>query len=535
MIYEHLDMSLNDWFITWSKRNIWVYDLTTIEDDLRKSPTFVELQDTGSSRPKTADQAKDLVDTFTQPTYLWWYKAYQWLQNFIKSGHLNGKEEWYYYDKDLEEFYQRIEEKQPWALEETMKVFNTLYLWDPDWEKARTFLYSWAWTRLEKFKWDPEYNKYKATFTRWTLNNLYYWQLATQALYETKRRKTLWFPDDLAKVSVTDLKNNNVAIESFNTAFANKYFDAMYDADRALVQNKIYNWVAEELDDWTVKKYFSKQKKKDWENNETDEEEYVLNSNIKNQLRQEVEWEWAFADWRWEDALASAAILTKELAYWDESWLIKAALTKRYVDKIQDSDIPDELKISLIAKLMDNNEDAFVYNSDFAEKYPEIWAQWKSYLNDILHWINSSVITDLNNMAIVTNALNEAIEDEMSSSNKKWRSSSSSLGWGWWWVWTWLKLTSKLADLMSWINQSPWTAKGIAPSTMKIIPIPIKWIFPESKTTKPVFTPKTYKSSWYTPKTKTLWPVTPPKINKAVKAKSTRKMTQKEENELDLI
>jgi hypothetical protein len=44
-----------------------------------------------------------------------------------------------------------------------------------------------------------------------------------------------------------------------------------------------------------------------------------------------------------------------------------------------------------------------------------------------------------------------------------------------------------------------------------------------------------YKSKWYDPKTKTLWPITPPKKNKAVKGKSTRKMTQKEENELDLI
>ena len=533
-VWTRFDAWANDWFLTWSKRNFWIYDMTTIEDDLKASPTFVELQETGKARPNTAEQAKDLVETFTQPTYLWWYKAYQWIQNFIKSGHLNGKEEWYYYDKDLEEFYQRIEETKPWTLEETMKLFNSYFLWDPDWEEARKFLYSWAWQWLDAFKNDPEYNKYKATFARWTLNNLYYWKLANLALVETAKRKAMWFPDNLAKVSVTDLKNNNIAIEWFNTKFADTYYDTMYDADRALVQNKIYNWVAEELDDWTVKKYFSKQKKKDWEGNETDEEEYVLDSNLKAQLRQEVEFEWFLADWDWENAIASAAILTRQLAYWDESWLIQAALTKRYVDRIQDSDLPEELKIAAIAKLMDNNEEAFKYNSDFAEKYPEIWAQWKSYLNDILHWINGSVITDLNNMAIMTDALNEALEDALSSSGKKSKGSNL-LGWWGWWVWTWLKLTSKLAKLSSDINKSPGTAKAIEPATMKIIPIPIKWIFPESKYNKPTFTVRTYTTKGYEPKTKTLWPITPPKKNKAVKAKSTRKMTQKEENELDLI
>jgi hypothetical protein len=72
----------------------------------------------------------------------------------------------------------------------------------------------------------------------------------------------------------------------------------------------------------------------------------------------------------------------------------------------------------------------------------------------------------------------------------------------------------------------------------KILPVAVKWVYPVTNSTSPstkVNFRAAFVSNWYDPVTKTLWPITPPKKNKAVKGKSTRKMTQKEENELDLL
>jgi hypothetical protein len=48
-----------------------------------------------------------------------------------------------------------------------------------------------------------------------------------------------------------------------------------------------------------------------------------------------------------------------------------------YVNYIESSDWSPEMKTSAIAHLMDNNDDVFQYNSEFAEKYPEIYEEAK--------------------------------------------------------------------------------------------------------------------------------------------------------------
>ena len=94
--------------------------------------------------------------------------------------------------------------------------------------------------------------------------------------------------------------------------------------------------------------------------------------------------------------------------------------------------------------------------------------------------------------------------------------------------------------MMGKLNSSPSGWKSTAKrQSIQWAAVPIKWLsamWYKSPTKPKDFNFEVvYKSSWYDPKTKTLWPITPPKKNKAVKAKSTRKITQKEENELDLI
>jgi hypothetical protein len=70
----------------------------------------------------------------------------------------------------------------------------------------------------------------------------------------------------------------------------------------------------------------------------------------------------------------------------------------------------------------------------------------------------------------------------------------------------------------------------------KMLPVAVKWVYSVNERWRTnVNLNNGFTSKWYSNSTNTLWPITPPKINKAVKSKSTRKMTQSEENSLDLL
>jgi prophage antirepressor-like protein len=70
----------------------------------------------------------------------------------------------------------------------------------------------------------------------------------------------------------------------------------MYAADMELMQHNFYQWIADELEPEVANGYFTQQKKKDWENKETDELEWVLKGNIKNQIQDEIFFEKAIKD-----------------------------------------------------------------------------------------------------------------------------------------------------------------------------------------------------------------------------------------------
>ena len=505
----------------WAKSKKWVYSLLDIQEDFANSPTFQSFIKTGKALPPDMKKRDKLIDVFVNAQYPWWYKAYDWLQNFKNTGHINwNKDKWYYYDQWLEEFYTKIDKMKPGEIDRIMKLYSSQYLWDPNSEEGRITIYNWARSWLNEMTGDPNYNLYASALYKWNLNNIYYELLDTEASLMTEYRKSLWFSKEQAKVSRTDINNLDDVKDRINQQFINAFYDQMYRADSELMQNQIYQWIADELEPEVANWYFTQQPETNYAGNETGEMEWVLNSNIKSQLKDFIFIEKSIDDWRREDALAKTAILTQSLNYDDEMWLIRASIVDFYADRIMNSDLSPQMKLSSLSWLIDNNEDVFTYDSELAEKYWDAYDAAVAYKNDVLHNVTIDEIDDLNDLAILLHKIWE--------SDSKWTASK------------WVKLSSKLAWLSWKLASSPsgWKSSTKRQS-IQWAAVPIKWL--SAMGYKPAKKPANfnfeviYKSKWYDPKTKTLWPITPPKKNKAVKGKSTRKMTQKEENELDLI
>lgn len=506
----------------WTKSKKWVYNLMSIKDDLNESQTFRELWDTWKPMPKTQKQLQNLLDDYMKPNYPGWYKAYVWLQNYIETWTLNGRwwDEWNYYDKGLEQFYKKIEEQNPWELKDFLERFTTAYLWDPNSEQARIDFYNWAREWLNRMEWDPDYNLYASAMFKWHLNNLYYEVLDKEAEIYSWERTGMWYDKAQTKVSREDINKMKNVKQRINERFLAQHYDEMYAADMELMQHNFYQWIADELEPEVANGYFTQQKKKDWENKETDELEWVLKGNIKNQIQDEIFFEKAIKDWRWEDALTYASIMTQSLAYDDETWETRAAMCDYYADRIINSDWPATVKQSALAWLIHNNEPVFTYDWELAEKYGDYYDAATQYKNEVLHNTNERVINNMNNLAI-------ALHEDTTETTKTARS--------------WVNL-SNLISKLSWSLESSQVGKvqyNPKKPDNKFLAIPIKWLsamwYKSPKKPAGFNFEVVYKSQGYDPKTKTLWPITPPKINKAVKSKSTRKMTQKEENELDLI
>ena len=537
------DYLANDWFLTWSKVNSYNYNIRWIENELiENSPTFKTFYETGKIVPPNWDAINTLLDHYMKPNYIGWYKAYQWIQNFLDYWHINWKKDkqwednWSFYDKPLEELYARIEEDNPGALKKFMNTFNSMFLWDAESDEARKFTFSWFVTALKNYQNDPEYKKYVASYYKWLLNYDYYNTLAIVAQQESDKRKALWLSNWLEKVSSSDLKKLSWVIWPINRAYLEAHFDQMNRADKWLVQNEMYSRVADELWEWLAKKYFSRQEEEDWNWAKTGNEVWVLSPNIRNQLKEYFEFQDYVDRWLYNDALTFTAIMTKRQASNDKSWLIRAAMVEDYYRRIQESDWSPEMKASALAQLIENNDDVFTYNSEFAEKYPEQYDVAKWYLNSLMHDISKSEVMNLNNIAILKDALVGAFKDSKKSSNGKIKVWS---WWSWWAISSWLNLIWNLAKKMAALKSNWWWAKkSYTNAKFKILPVAISWVYPISKNTSwsgKIDFNKEFVSRWYDPKTKTLWPITPPKKNKAVKGTTTRKLTQKEENELDLI
>ena len=505
----------------WARSKKWVYSILDIQEDFEQSPTFIQFMETGKAMPPDQKQTNKLIEAYTNANYPGWYKAYDWIQNFKNTGHINwNKDKWNYYDEWLEEFYARIEQANPWELERFMKYYSTAFLWDPNSEEGRQFAYNWAVNWLNKFTDDSQYNVYASALYKGSLNNYYYEMLDAEARRLTEVRKALWFPKEQAKVSRTDINNIDDVKDAINRRFLEEHYDDMYKADAELMQNKIYQWIADELEPEVANWYFTQQPETNYAGNETGEMEWVISNNIKWQIKDLIFVEKAIADWRWEDALTRWAILTQSLNYDDEMWLIRASAVDYYAYRIINSDWPDTVKQSALAWLIDNNEDVFKYNSELAEKYWEYYDAANEYKNEVLYNVTLDDINLLNAMAI--------------SLHQQWEDTK-------WWASSWVSVTAKLNNLRWALESSPsgWKWYWASWGNVKWAAIPIKWLsamgYKPATTNNKIKFEAVYKSQGYDPRTKTLWPITPPKKNKAVKGKSTRKMTQKEENELDLI
>lgn len=509
---------------SWAKSKKWVYTLLTIDDDLKESETYQELFNTWKPRPKTQKQLQWLLDDYLNPSYPWGYKAYKWLQNYLDTWTLNGKwkDKWNYYDKWIEQFYGKIEARKPWELKDFLDKYTFAYMWDPDSEEGRIAFYEWAWNWLGELRDDPDYLLYASAMYKWNLNNLYYEIEDAIAKQISDERKFMWFSKEQYNVKRSDIDKLSEVKEWINNMFLDLYYDEMYASDMELMQKNFYEWIADELEPEVANWYFEKQPEKNREGNETWNEEWVMKNNIKNQIRDEIFYEKAIADWRWEDALTYSAIMTQSLAYDDDTWLIRASMVDYYADRIINSDRPASIKQSAFSWLIHNNKDVFTYDYELVEKYWDYYVEAEKYKNRVLHNISDDVITNLNNMAI---SLHNTDDDALKVA-KEWVSLSKYLSNLWW------KLETKVGWSWTW----NWWRANIE---LKTLAIPIKWLsamgYKSPKKPADFNFEAIYKSKGYDPKTKTLWPITPPKKNKAIKSKTTRKMTQKEENELDLI
>lgn len=505
----------------WAKSKKWVYSILDIQEDFEQSPTFIQFMETGKAMPPDQKKTNKLIELYTNANYPGWYKAYDWIQNFKNTGHVNwNKDKGYYYDEWLEEFYARIEQTSPWELDRFMKYYSTAFLWDPNGEAGRQFAYNWAVSWLNKFTDDSQYNVYASALYKGNLNNYYYEMLDAEARRLTEVRQALWFPKEQAKVSRTDINNLDDVKDAINRRFLEEHYDDMYRADAELMQNKIYQWIADELEPEVVNWYFTQQPEINYAGNETGEMEWVISNNIKWQIKDVIFIEKALDDWRWEDALTRWAILTQSLNYDDEMWLIRASAVDYYAYRIINSDWPDTVKQSALAWLIHNNEDVFKYNSELAKKYWEYYDAANEYKNEVLYNVTLDDINLLNAMAI--------------SLHQQWEDTK-------WWASSWVKVAAKLNNLRWALESSPsgWKWYWASGGNVKWAAVPIKWLsamgYKPATVDKKIKFETVYKSQGYDPRTKTLWPITPPKKNKAIKGKSTRKMTQKEENELDLI
>ena len=109
------------WKENW-KSSKSTYDLSDMDEAYADLPEWQEWRRYWFIMPKHEEWYETyydaIVNYFTNSKAPWGSNFYKWVSNFLLYWHINGESEWSYYDKQLEEFFTRIQEKDPGALKD---------------------------------------------------------------------------------------------------------------------------------------------------------------------------------------------------------------------------------------------------------------------------------------------------------------------------------------------------------------------------------------------------------------------------------
>ena len=455
-----------------SKSAYWLDDMDEAYKDL---PERQEWRKTWFILPKHEDKYTSyydsIINVFTEWNNPWGSKFIEWLGNFVQYWKVNPKADTNYFDAALEEFYTRIEEKEPGALKEILnnkEIMANTATSNTAWNIQIEL--SWAMDKLKLFEWDPEYNKYAAVIYKWTMSNVMYNELQDFAARKTDEFKAMWYlPKKKDKYSASEIKDTPELYKEFKQEFVDKHWDDLMVADVEWMQGAMFKFLAEnnrEVSD----KFFTY--------NEEYDKRY-LKSNLKSQVQQLIDFENAMNNWEWERAIVQWTQLTKTFSY-DHTVSTQTAVY--ILNRIKDSDmLPEKMRLEAMTEFVANNLEAFAWDSDLAKENPELYEEVKWYYNKINYQVNQDLINAANDYAL-----------SLSSDKEK--------SWGkWWWSWLALKVKS-LSEALRKNQEKTWWAWAGTTHTMTWIKAPIldptKVFVEDSKVLKINFTPKAY-----TPKT----------------------------------
>ena len=498
------------WYMLWKedwKSSKSTYDLSDMDEAYADLPEWQEWRKYWFIMPKHEEWYETyydaIVNYFTNSKAPWGSNFYKWVSNFLLYWHINGKSEWSYYDKQLEEFFTRIQEKDPGALKDLVSNEKLMAEVASDTKKSIQTSLSFMEKELALFDWDPEYNKYASLLYKWIMSNVMYDELEAFADEKTQEYRNKWRYDKKQKISASEIRNKMPALyQEFKQQFVDEHWDDLRVADSESMENAMFNFLAKKWSEATDM-FFDKKTFTDDDWNEVDR--YYLKSNLKSQVKQLIDFEAAMNEWERERAVIEWTALTKTFSY---DHTVSPEVAFHIFNRINNSTtLTDKEKLEAMTEFVSNNLDAFTPDSEFAKENPELWEEAKWHYNEIVYQVNSELIQKANDYAL-------SLESD-SEKDSKW--------WGWL-AWNVVKLSNKLAKIQQQTAWSSWWGNWKTTSmTWVKAPIldPSNIINEYSKVPQIDFNPK-FTSKWYTPKTDLWWGSKQQPTAKPVKVKKVK-------------
>lgn len=462
------------------------YDLSDLDEAYADVPEWQEWRQYWFIMPKHEQWYTSYYDSIiyslTESKAPGGSNFYKWIAKWLETWHINWKEEWSYYDAALEEFYARIEERDPGALKRLVNDESLMAEVAVDTKKAIQTSLSFMEKELALFDWDAEYNKYASLLYKWVMSNVMYDELNEFAEEKQADYRARWLIWPKETITASKVKKVEPLYTEFKQRFVDRHWDELRIADVESIENAMFNFLAKKSKE-ASDKFFTKKTYTDSEWNEY--ERYYFKSNIKSQVKQLIDFENAMANGERERAVVEWTALTKTFSY-DHTVSPEVAL--HIFNRIKNSNtLSEKMKLEAMTEFVSNNLDAFTYDSEFAEENPELWNEVKWHYNEIIHTVNKELIQKANDYAL---SLESDKEKSWSSLAKK--------------VWNISNKLAKIQESTSWWSSSRRSGGSHSITWLKA-PIldPSKIINSYSKVPQVNFDVK-FSTRWYTPKTN-LW------------------------------
>lgn len=436
------------WTALWKeewKSSKSTYDLSDLDEAYADVPEWQEWRKYWFIMPKHEQWYTSYYDSIiyslTESKAPGWSNFYKWIAKWLETWHINWKEEWSYYDAALEEFYARIEERDPGALRGLVNNESLMAEVAIDTKKAIQTSLSFMEKELALFDWDAEYNKYASLLYKWVMSNVMYDELdefAKEKQADYRARWLIWQKDT---ITASKIKKVEPLYTEFKQRFVDHHWDDLRVADVESIENAMFNFLAKKSKE-ASDKFFTMKTYTDSEWNEY--ERYYFKSNIKSQVKQLIDFENAMMNGERERAVVEWTALTKTFSY-DHTVSPEVAL--HIFNRIKNSDtLSEKMKLEAMTEFVSNNLDAFTYDSEFAKENPELWDEVKWHYNEIIHTVNKELIQKANDYAL---SLESDKEKSWSSLAKKVGSVSNKL--------------AKIQESTSWwsSSRSGWASRSL--------------------------------------------------------------------------